>query len=90
MAKGEETLKKTINSNLISEELTAESLKSQIEKVNIDIIKFQREGNLSKVAELKYGTLPPLELKLKEKLEPISFDKYLKQINDHIFDKSNK
>ena len=83
-------MKKTINSNLISEELTAENLKSQIEKVNIDIIKFQREGNLSKVAELKYGTLPPLESKLKEKLEPITFDKYLKKINDHIFDKSNK
>ena len=41
-------------------------IKSQIEKLRADSEMFEREGNLSKVAEIRYGTLPQLERQLKE------------------------
>lgn len=41
-------------------------IKEEIEKVRNDIIKFQREGRLDKVAELQYGRLPDLEDRLKK------------------------
>ncbi len=41
-------------------------IKSRIEKLRADSEMFEREGNLSKVAEIRYGTLPELERQLKE------------------------
>lgn len=41
-------------------------IKSQIEKLRADSEMFEREGQLSKVAEIRYGALPELERKLKE------------------------
>ena len=41
-------------------------IKSQIEKLRADSEMYEREGNLSKVAEIRYGTLPQLERQLKE------------------------
>ena len=44
-------------------------IKTEIEKTKIDIEKAEREARLEKVAELKYGTLPELEKKLKSHKE---------------------
>ncbi len=41
-------------------------IKSQIEKLRADSEMYEREGNLSKVAEIRYGTLPELERELVE------------------------
>ncbi len=40
-------------------------IKEEIDKLRIDIAKFQREGKLDRVAELQYGKLPQLEAQLK-------------------------
>lgn len=44
----------------------AASIKEEIDRVKAEVMKFQREGKLEKVAELQYGKLPQLEAKLKE------------------------
>ena len=46
-------------------------LREQIEDVNDQIQIFQREGNLDKVAELSYGTLPALKKQLETEEENI-------------------
>ena len=43
-----------------------QDLREQIEKVNADIEKAQREYDLNKAAELKYGKLPELQKQLEE------------------------
>ena len=43
-------------------------LKEEMDKVRAEIVKLQREGKLEMVAELQYGKLPQLELRLKEAL----------------------
>jgi ATP-dependent Clp protease ATP-binding subunit ClpB len=40
-------------------------IKEEIDHVKMEIVRFQREGKLDKVAELQYGQLPELEGKLK-------------------------
>ncbi|MBY0578422.1 MAG: ATP-dependent chaperone ClpB [Burkholderiales bacterium] len=40
-------------------------IKEEIDKLKVDIAKFQREGKLERVAELQYGKLPQLEAQLK-------------------------
>jgi ATP-dependent Clp protease ATP-binding subunit ClpB len=40
-------------------------LKEEIEKTRAEIVRWQREGKLDKVAELQYGTLPQLDAQLK-------------------------
>jgi ATPases with chaperone activity, ATP-binding subunit len=55
-------------------------IKSRIEKLRADSEMFEREGNLSKVAEIRYGTLPGLEQNLKEltaQLNKVQADKRL-------------
>lgn len=49
-------------------------VKTEIEKIKVDIEKAEREARLEKVAELKYGTLPELEKKLKNYNEQIQKD----------------
>ena len=44
----------------------AASIKEEIDRIKAEVMKFQREGKLDKVAELQYGKLPQLEAKLKE------------------------
>jgi ATP-dependent Clp protease ATP-binding subunit ClpB len=41
-------------------------LKEEIEQVRAEMVRWQREGKLDKVAELQYGRLPQLEAKLKD------------------------
>ncbi len=66
----------------------AASIRVEIDKMKLDLSKFQREGNLDKVAEITYGKLPMLESKLKEAETP-AVTRYLKQFNDHIFAKDD-
>ncbi|HQT26766.1 MAG TPA: AAA family ATPase, partial [Burkholderiales bacterium] len=40
-------------------------IKEEIDRLKIDIARFQREGKLDRVAELQYGRLPQLEAQLK-------------------------
>ena len=46
-----------------------QKIREQIEQVNKDIQKAQREYDLNKAAELQYGTLPQLQKQLEEEEE---------------------
>jgi len=48
------------------------SKKSEIEKAKVDADRFEREGNLGKVAELRYGVINELEKKLKKETEELT------------------
>jgi len=48
------------------------SMKSDIENTKIEADRFEREGNLGKVAELRYGTINNLERSLKKETEDLS------------------
>jgi ATP-dependent Clp protease ATP-binding subunit ClpB len=48
------------------------SMKSEIEKAKADADKFEREGNLGKVAELRYGVINELERKIKIESEALA------------------
>lgn len=47
-------------------------MKSEIENAKTEADKFEREGNLGKVAEIRYGKITELEKKLKEKTESLT------------------
>ncbi len=48
------------------------SMKSEIEKAKVDADKFEREGNLGKVAEIRYGVINGLERDLKKETEELA------------------
>ena len=48
------------------------SMKSEIEKAKLEADRFEREGNLGKVAELRYGVINELERKMKKESEELS------------------
>ncbi len=48
------------------------SMKSEIEKAKTDADRFEREGNLGKVAELRYGLINELERKMKKETEELA------------------
>jgi ATP-dependent Clp protease ATP-binding subunit ClpB len=48
------------------------SMKSDIEKAKLEADKFEREGNLGKVAEIRYGTINDFERKLKKESEELA------------------
>ncbi len=48
------------------------SMKSEIEKAKVDAERFEREGNLGKVAELRYGVINELERNLKKETENLA------------------
>jgi ATP-dependent Clp protease ATP-binding subunit ClpB len=48
------------------------SMKSDIEKAKVEADKFEREGNLGKVAEIRYGVINDFERKLKKESEELS------------------
>ncbi len=48
------------------------SMKSEIEHAKAEADRFEREGNLGKVAELRYGTINDLERKIKKESEELS------------------
>ncbi|MEW5843881.1 MAG: ATP-dependent chaperone ClpB [Bacteroidota bacterium] len=47
------------------------SMKSEIEHAKTEADRFEREGNLGKVAELRYGTINDLERKIKKESEEL-------------------
>ena len=49
-----------------------QAVREKIEKVRHEIEEYEREPNLQKAAELKYGVLPDLEKKLREEEERLS------------------
>jgi len=50
-----------------------QKIKSDIEKIKIEAEKEEREGNLNRVAELKYGKLPQLQKDLEKEKEKLNF-----------------
>jgi ATP-dependent Clp protease ATP-binding subunit ClpB len=48
------------------------SMKSDIEKAKADAEKFEREGNLAKVAEIRYGIINDFERKMKKETEDLA------------------
>jgi ATP-dependent Clp protease ATP-binding subunit ClpB len=46
--------------------------KEEIEKLKLEADKFERDGNLGKVAELRYGNIPVMEKNIKEKSEELT------------------
>jgi len=49
-----------------------QKIKSEIEQIKIEAEKEEREGNLNRVAELKYGKLPQLQKSLEEEKEKLT------------------
>ena len=60
-----------------------QSLRGEIEKVSADIAKAEREYDLNKAAELKYGKLPALQKELKD-LEAQNADKKQGLLHDKV------
>ncbi len=48
------------------------SMKSEIERAKTDAERFEREGNLGKVAEIRYGVINDLERKMKKESEELA------------------
>lgn len=48
------------------------SMKSEIENLKLEAERFEREGNLGKVAEIRYGRITELEKKLKEETKSLA------------------
>jgi len=57
------------NEKKIIEEIRA--LKQRLEELNLDEIRYEREGNLTKAAEVKHGLVPEIERKLGEKTKEL-------------------
>ena len=51
---------------------TIRKLKSDMENTRTQAEKFEREGNLGKVAELRYGTIADIEKKIKQETEDLA------------------
>ena len=51
-----------------------QKLREELEKVNAEIDKAQREYDLNKAAELKYGRLPQLQKELEEEEKKVASD----------------
>ncbi|HER24610.1 MAG TPA: ATP-dependent chaperone ClpB [Candidatus Atribacteria bacterium] len=60
-------------------------IKSNIEKSKLEAEKTEREGNLNRVAELRYGVLPQLEKKLEEENKKlVSLQKESKMLKEEV------
>jgi len=57
------------NEKKIIEEIRA--LKQRLEELNLEEIRYEREGNLTKAAEVKHGLVPETERKLAEKTKEL-------------------
>jgi ATP-dependent Clp protease ATP-binding subunit ClpB len=61
------------------------SMKSEIERAKSDADKFEREGNLGKVAELRYGTINEFERKIKkESVDLAAIQKNNKMLKEEV------
>jgi ATP-dependent Clp protease ATP-binding subunit ClpB len=66
----EESTKLKMHWNLEKEKIQSiRSIKSEIEKAKADSDRYEREGDLGKVAELRYGKIVTLEKKLKQETQ---------------------
>ncbi len=63
-----------------------QSLREQIEQTNADIEKAQREYDLNKAAELKYGKLPQLQKQLEEEEKIAAAKKEDSLLRDRVTD----
>ena len=63
-----------------------QTLREQIEQTNADIEKAQREYDLNKAAELKYGKLPQLQKQLEEEEKIAAAKKEDSLLRDRVTD----
>ncbi len=60
-------------------------MKSEIEKAKAEADRYEREGNLGKVAELRYGVINELERKLKKETEELAeIQKHNKMLKEEV------
>ncbi len=61
------------------------SMKSEIEKAKADAERYEREGDLGKVAEIRYGVINELERKLKRETEElVKIQKDMKMLKEEV------
>lgn len=61
------------------------SMKSEIEKAKAEADRYEREGNLGKVAELRYGVINELERRLKKETEELAeIQKHNKMLKEEV------
>ncbi len=61
------------------------SMKSEIEKAKAEADRYEREGNLGKVAELRYGVINDLERRLKKETEELAeIQKHNKMLKEEV------
>ncbi len=61
------------------------SMKEQVEQAKIDAARYEREGELGKVAELRYGTITDLENKIKQTTEELAeVQKEVKMLKEEV------
>lgn len=61
------------------------SMKSEIEKAKAEADRYEREGNLGKVAELRYGVINDLERRLKKETEELAeIQKHSKMLKEEV------
>lgn len=64
---------------------TIRTSKEEIEKLKLEAEKFEREGNLGKVAEIRYGKIPTLEKLINEKTEQLAeIQKDIKMLKEEV------
>ena len=64
---------------------TIRTSKEEIEKLRLEAEKFEREGNLGKVAEIRYGKIPTLEKLINEKTEQLAtVQKDIKMLKEEV------
>jgi ATP-dependent Clp protease ATP-binding subunit ClpB len=64
---------------------TIRTSKEEIERLRLEAEKFEREGNLGKVAEIRYGKIPSLEKLINEKTEQLAeIQKDIKMLKEEV------
>lgn len=64
---------------------TIRTSKEEIERLKLEAEKFEREGNLGKVAEIRYGKIPTLEKLINEKTEQLAeIQKDIKMLKEEV------
>ena len=94
LSKAKDTIKKTVKEGTIPPIVgggasNAQTIRDEIDKMNIEIKELQKKGSLEKAAELTYVKLPELEGQLKE-AERGFVEKNYSSLVEHLFAKDEE
>ncbi len=92
-SKAKDTISKTVKEGTIPPIVgggasNVQTIRDQIDKMNIEIKELQKKGSFDKVAELTYVKLPELEIQLKE-AEKGFVEKNYSSLVEHLFAKDD-